>query len=225
MQPAFPFGDITEEPGRFCEVVGNKPLRRPGVYGLFDRRNGKWYIGLSSSLQVRRYDQERHVKNPGERPVTAFIRSVERPEDLVFVPLFYMLPVRRTLFEVESNLIRAFGCVAPSGYNVIESYRDPTFWARTFRKEGAAAKRKATLAVPEQRERITAHLRTPEMKAKLRAGLTPEAYSRASASRHVTMAEPEWRARQSAIMTEVSARPKVNARRSASVKASWERRR
>src|SRR5262252_3626642 len=96
----FPFGAYNTNPGRFCTVPNNEPKGRPGCYGVYALRNGKWYVGSTLNVADRRYDHEREVKHRGR--ITFHFEARGSVESFVFVPLLYLVMDRWYLNEVET---------------------------------------------------------------------------------------------------------------------------
>lgn len=95
------------------------------------------------------------------------------------------------LYEAEKRAIVAYGTISPNGYNL------------THGGECGCSKH------PEVREKISAALTTPEMRAKR------------SASKKEMWSDPEYRAKKSAANKEIWSDPEKRAKQSDTLKAKW----
>lgn len=95
-----------------------------------------------------------------------------------------------------------------------------------LRNPTSNAKRTATRSTPEFRAASRAHLQSPEMQEKRNQALrAPGVRERKAISQRAAFATPEFKKKHAAKMREINDRPTVQAKRKASVQASWERRR
>ena len=143
-------------------------------------------------------------------------------EALVFVPLLYLIPPKRFLADSERDLILGFDCISPNGFNSHASMKDPRVVENMRRAQRIAQ----TVWSDERRSDTRARLHTDEVKAKRNAAIrNPEVQARKSVNQRKAFADPAFKAKQREIMAAIHARPDVKAKRAASVKASWEKRR
>lgn len=220
----FPFGVYTKHQGRLCTVPNNEPKRLAGCYGIYSLLTGKWYIGSTSNVSDRRYEHEREVMRQRMLFHVA-VHDLGGIESFVFVPLFYMNPDRAYLAEVETSMIYDLDSLAPNGFNLCASKRDDVYWSVMQTPE---ARNKVIVAkrTIEARTSIAKSLHTPEVTAKRNAAIRdPEVQARKSITQRKAFADPAFKAKHAEIMVEIHARPEVKAKKSASVKANWERRR
>jgi hypothetical protein len=160
---------VDNGPGRFRTLPDNEPRSLPGLYGILNLENNKWYIGESYNLRIRRKDYE-HLKKFRSR----FLKALNeyKLENFLFVPLCYLFDSNqesRRVLEVE--LIKSFDSVR-YGYNSVlklfgqfkHSY-GPTFAAAVKAARSLPASRAKTraaskkqMANPLQRAAATAVL-------------------------------------------------------------------
>jgi len=130
--------------------IENKPLSKPGVYGLYNWQSKKWYIGMSKYVSYRlesyeNYKESQHCLGPFIYKALCKYGS----SAFIVVPLFYFIvtPTIPELLEVESKLIENYDSIN-NGYNIQQ------YWNGTYGK-AHSNQIKFALAEPKTRK---AHL-------------------------------------------------------------------
>lgn len=200
----------------FRAFAWNLPLDRRGVYLIIHIGSGKPYIGIGEIVSRR---LRAHSVGHSPRKLRAAIHKHGRASFLIF-PLYYG---DDDLFGIEADLITVFNSIA-YGYNIIAAGGRVGPYGEEFSRILRAAK-----SVPASRQRQSlAASKTweerPEVRDAFHAGRdrwVRENGDMLTARMHEIWADPEKRTARIAAMKVGMADPEFRARRGAAVSQAW----
>lgn len=183
----------------------NIPLPLPGVYGIQNLKNKKWYVGVGQDVAHRLLDYINPVRNACSMgPKIRYTLQKNPLSSFVIIPFYYQFKyAREELLRVEADLIKAYDSVR-NGYNLLESSVKGPGYGKEFQQ---------LCSFVHNQPRI----RRAHSEAANKAYASPGYKKKHRQSIINGLKKPEARANQLAFIKILGASAEVNAKRSKSI--------